>query len=105
MALDAIANALARVNLEQERARLESSLQQARRMETVGALPAASRTISTISSGAILGHTEMAEAQLASDSPPARSLEEIRRAGERARDLVDQILDFRAAPGCAAQAT
>jgi CheY-like chemotaxis protein len=36
----------------------------------------------------------MAEVQLASDSRPARSLKEIRRAGERARDLVDQILAF-----------
>jgi CheY-like chemotaxis protein len=32
--------------------------------------------------------------QLAADSRPARNLGEIRRAGERARDLVDQILAF-----------
>jgi signal transduction histidine kinase len=36
----------------------------------------------------------MAEVQLASDSRSARSVKEIRRAGERARDLVDQILAF-----------
>jgi CheY-like chemotaxis protein len=36
----------------------------------------------------------MAEVQLAARSRPARSLKEIRRAGERARDLVDQILAF-----------
>jgi len=36
----------------------------------------------------------MAEAQQASNSQLARNLGEIRRAGERARDLVDQILAF-----------
>src|SRR6516225_5872174 len=94
MALDAIANAVARANLEQERARLESSLQRARRMETVGALASGVAHNFNNIVGAILGHTEIAEAQLASDSPSARNLEEIRRAGERARDLVDQMLAF-----------
>jgi len=94
MALDAIANALARANLEQERARLESSLQRARRMETVGALASGVAHNFNNIVGAILGHAEIAEAQLTSDSPSARNLEEIRRAGERARDLVDQMLAF-----------
>jgi signal transduction histidine kinase/CheY-like chemotaxis protein len=94
MALDAIANAVARANLEQERARLERSLQQARRMETVGALASGVAHNFNNIVGAILGHAEIAEAQLASDSPSAGNLEEIRRAGERARDLVDQMLVF-----------
>ena len=94
MALDAIANAVARANLEQERARLERSLQRARRMETVGALASGVAHNFNNIVGAILGHAEIAEAQLASDNPSARNLEEIRRAGERARDLVDQMLAF-----------
>jgi signal transduction histidine kinase/CheY-like chemotaxis protein len=94
MALDAIANAVARANLEQERARLERSLQRARRMETVGALASGVAHNFNNIVGAILGHAEIAEAQLASDSPSARNLEEIHRAGERARDLVDQMLAF-----------
>ena len=94
MALDGIANALWRVNLERERARLDTSLQQARRMETVGALASGVAHNFNNIVGAILGHVEIAEAQLSSHSPPARNLEEIRRAGERARDLVDQILAF-----------
>jgi signal transduction histidine kinase len=94
MALDAIANAVARANLEQERARLESSLQRARRMETVGALASGVAHNFNNIVGAILGHAEIAEAQLESDSQSARNLEEIRRAGERARDLVDQMLAF-----------
>jgi signal transduction histidine kinase/CheY-like chemotaxis protein len=94
MALDAIANAVARAKLEQERARLERSLQRARRMETVGALASGVAHNFNNIVGAILGHAEIAETQLASNSPPARNLEEIRRAGGRARDLVDQMLAF-----------
>jgi signal transduction histidine kinase len=94
MALDAIGNAIARANLEQERARLERSLQQARRMETVGALASGVAHNFNNIVGAILGHAEIAEAHLASEGPSARNLEEIRRAGERARDLVDQMLAF-----------
>ena len=94
MALDAIANAVDREHLEQERARLETNLQHARRMETVGALASGIAHNFNNIVGAILGHTEMAEAQLAPDSRPAHDIKEIRRAGERARDLVEQILVF-----------
>ena len=94
MALDALANAVTRQHLEQERVRLEANLQQARRMETVGALASGIAHNFNNIVGAILGYAEMAEGQLASNSRPARSLKEIRRAGERARDLVDQILAF-----------
>jgi signal transduction histidine kinase/CheY-like chemotaxis protein len=94
MALDGVANAIAREHLEQERARLEANLQRARRMETVGALASGIAHNFNNIVGAILGYTETAEGQLGSDSRPARSLAEIRRAGERARDLIDQILAF-----------
>jgi len=94
MALDAVANAVGREHLEQERARLETNLQHARRMETVGALASGIAHNFNNIVGAILGHTEMAEAQLAPDSRPAHDIKEIRRAGERARDLVEQILVF-----------
>jgi signal transduction histidine kinase len=94
MALEAVANALGREHLEQERARLEANLQQARRMETVGALASGIAHNFNNIVGAILGYTEMAEGQIAPGSRSARSLGEIRRAGERARDLVDQILAF-----------
>ena len=72
MALDAIANAVARANLEQERARLGRSLQRARRMETVGALASGVAHNFNNIVGAILGHAEIAEAQLSSDSPSAK---------------------------------
>jgi signal transduction histidine kinase len=92
--LNAIVGAFRRGSLERERARLETRLQQARRMETVGALASGIAHNFNNILGAILGHTELAEAKLASDSHAVRNLDAIRRAGERARDLVDQILAF-----------
>jgi signal transduction histidine kinase len=94
MACDTLANAVDRHVFEQERIRLERRLQQARRMETVGALASGIAHNFNNIIGAILGYAEMAEVQLAADSRPTRNLDEIRRAGERARDLIDQILAF-----------
>jgi signal transduction histidine kinase len=94
MALDAMINVLMRDHLLQERGRLEANLQQARRMETVGALASGIAHNFNNIVGAILGNTEIAEQQLAPNSRAARNLTEIRRAAERARDLVDQILVF-----------
>ena len=90
MALEIVANARDRRTLEQERARLEARLQQARRLESVGALASGVAHNFNNIIGAILGYTEMANER----SPSSRALEEIRRAGERARELVDQILTF-----------
>lgn len=94
MALDAVSNAIERTSLEQERARLETRLQQARRMETVGTFASGIAHNFNNIVAAILGYTEIAEAQVAASGQAVVSLEEIRKAGERARDLVDQILAF-----------
>ncbi len=93
-ALDIIANAIRRQVMEQERERLEAQLEHARRMETVGALASGVAHNFNNIIGAIVGYAEMAEAQIAADSRAARHLGEIHLAGERARDLVDQILAF-----------
>lgn len=90
MALDTVANALGRRTVEQERARLESQLHQARRLETIGALASGIAHNFNNIVGAILGYTEMASENGASPG----TLQEIRRAGERARELIDQILSF-----------
>jgi signal transduction histidine kinase len=94
MAFDAIANAVGRVILEREKERLEAGLQQARRMETIGTFASGIAHNFNNIVGAILGYTEMADAGVKSEGQPAASLVEIRRAGERARELVDQILNF-----------
>jgi signal transduction histidine kinase len=90
MALDTINNAVEREFFEKERTRL----QQARRMETVGVLASGIAHNFNNIIGAILGYTEIAESQIEPNSRAGRNLGEIRRSGERARDLVDQILTF-----------
>jgi signal transduction histidine kinase len=94
MAFDAVSQAVGRVLLEREKERLEASLQQARRMETIGTFASGIAHNFNNIVGAILGYTEMADAPVRSDGQPAANLAEIRRAGERARELVDQILTF-----------
>ncbi|MEJ0015207.1 MAG: two-component system VirA-like sensor kinase [Acetobacteraceae bacterium] len=94
MALDVIANALGRKSLEQERLRLEMRLQQARRLETVGALASGITHNFNNIVGAILGYTEMATEQGVSGGRSTQIIADIRRAGERARELVEQILTF-----------
>jgi signal transduction histidine kinase len=94
MAFDAIGNAVGRVVLEREKERLEATLQQARRMETIGTFASGIAHNFNNLVGAILGYTEMADAHIRGGGRPAASLAEIRRAGERAGELVDQILTF-----------
>jgi signal transduction histidine kinase/ActR/RegA family two-component response regulator len=94
VAIEAIANALARNRIEQERLRLAARLEQSRRMETVGALASGIAHNFNNILGAILGHAEMAEDQLGADGRQDGHILAIRQAGLRARDLVDQILTF-----------
>jgi signal transduction histidine kinase len=94
MAFDAIGQAVGRVFLQREKERLEANLQQARRMETIGTFASGIAHNFNNIVGAILGYTEMADAPVSSGGQPVANLAEIRRAGERARQLVDQILTF-----------
>jgi signal transduction histidine kinase len=94
MALDVIANAIERDNMQRERARLEGSLQQARRMETIGALASGVAHNFNNIIGAMLGHAEMAETEVIGNGRIEKHLSAIRTGGERARDIVDQILAF-----------
>ena len=94
MAFDVIANAIERDDMQRERARLEESLQQARRMETIGALASGVAHNFNNIIGTMLGHAEMAEAEVIGNGQIGDHLSAIRMGGERARDIVDQILTF-----------
>ena len=95
VARNTIRGAIRHNSLQQARRRLEKRLDQARRMESVGALASGvAHNINNIIC-AIVGHVEMAEAHLPTKMDAAmRNLDAIRRASERARDLVDRILVF-----------
>jgi signal transduction histidine kinase/CheY-like chemotaxis protein len=94
MALDTIVYAVGRDSMEKERVRLETCLQQARRMETVGTFTSGIAHNFNNILGGILGHSEVIEEYLGSDARLLPNLAAIRRGSERARDLVDQILTF-----------
>ena len=94
LAGDAVANAIEREFLERDRARLSTRLERARRMQTVGSLASGIAHNFNNIIAAILGYSEMVEPQLAPGTKPAQHIDEIRRAAERGRDLVDNILAF-----------
>lgn len=82
------------VQAEQARRRLEQQLRNAQKMEAVGALAGGIAHDFNNVLGAILSNTAMARAELASDHPALERLTLIERAGQRARDLVRQIMAF-----------
>ena len=94
MAFDAIANAVARAGLEREKERLQANLQHAGRMETIGTFAVGIAHNFNNIVAAIVGYTEIADARITSGKEPVESFVEIRKAAERARELVDQILSF-----------
>jgi signal transduction histidine kinase len=94
LAGDAVANALEREFLERDRAKLSTRLERARRMQMVGSLASGIAHNFNNIIGAILGYSEMIEPQLIRGTKPAQHMDEIRRAAERGRDLVDNILTF-----------
>jgi signal transduction histidine kinase len=94
LAGDVVASALEREFLERDRARLTTRLERARRMQMIGSLASGiAHNFNNIIS-AILGYSEMVEPQLARGTKPAQHIDEIRRAAERGRDLIDNILTF-----------
>ena len=94
LAGDAVASAIEREFLERDRARLSTRLERARRMQMVGSLASGiAHNFNNIIS-AILGYSEMAEPLLTPGTKPAQHIDEIRRAAERGRDLIDNILTF-----------
>lgn len=82
------------VEAEQARRRLEQQLRNAQKMEAVGALAGGIAHDFNNVLGAILSNTAMARDELTPAHPVQQRLTLIERAGQRARDLVRQIMAF-----------
>jgi PAS domain S-box-containing protein len=79
---------------EAERDRLEALLRESQKMEAMGTLAGGIAHDFNNILGAILGNVALARDDLGPDHPAVASIEEIRKASERAKHLVLQILAF-----------
>ena len=93
-AADDIAFALKGIENTTKTISLESQLRQAQKMEAIGTLAGGiAHDFNNILS-AILGYSQLFMTEIPEDSPLYPYLKQILKAGERARDLVKQILTF-----------
>ena len=79
---------------EAARASLEAQLRESQKMEAVGTLAGGIAHDFNNIIATILGNADLARQDVTSNPQALESLEEIRKAGTRARDLVQQILSF-----------
>ncbi len=77
-----------------ERRKLQSQLQQSRKMEAVGTLAGGIAHDFNNILAIILGNAELASDDVPDSNPISDSLEEIRKASIRARDMIRQLLAF-----------
>ncbi|RPH42829.1 MAG: PAS domain S-box protein, partial [Desulfobulbaceae bacterium] len=81
-------------HLEQEQKKLQTQLIQAQKMEAIGTLAGGIAHDFNNILGAILGYAEMAADDCPADSKVAYNITQVVKAGNRARELVKQILAF-----------
>lgn len=93
-AADIFANAMAREANEAEREELQARLNRSQRLEAIGTLAGGIAHEFNNILGAILGYGEMALAALHGRSPARGHIRQMMRAGERAQDVVEQVLAF-----------
>ena len=83
-----------RKKIEAQRNVLEAQLRESQKMQAIGTMAGGIAHDFNNILGAILGNVELARQDADIDSPAQISLMEIEKAGQRARDLVRQILTF-----------
>ncbi len=79
---------------EEERRRVETQLRQAQKMEALGTLAGGIAHDFNNILGIIFGYTELARWSIPDNLPVAKKLDEVLKAADRAKDLVQQILAF-----------
>jgi PAS domain S-box-containing protein len=91
---DQVAGVLARIRLDEERRRLEEQYHQAQKMEAIGRLTAGIAHDFNNMLTVINGFADLAQSQLQPDDPVQEMMAKIRQSGQRAADLVRQLLVF-----------
>ncbi len=84
----------AQKQIEEQKRRLETDLHHAQRLESIGTLAGGIAHDFNNIIGAILGNAELALKDVPTEHPAYESLDEINKAGLRARHLVQMILAF-----------
>ena len=83
-----------RLRHQQEREKLQEQLLQAQKLEAIGTLSGGIAHDFNNILGIILGNTELAMDEVPEWSPARNNLEEVRKACQRAKDVIQQILNF-----------
>jgi len=93
-AMEILVDITENIRAEQEQSRLETQLRQAHKMEAIGTLAGGiAHDFNNILS-AIIGYSELALTKMPEGTQARRNVEQVLKAGFRARDLVKQILAF-----------
>src|SRR3984957_13193243 len=83
-----------RKRAEEQRKRLEEQLRQAQKMEALGTLAGGTAHELNNLLGIIIGYSDLAKLELADGHPVTRHLDEVLKASQRAKEIVQQILTF-----------
>jgi PAS domain S-box-containing protein len=84
----------AQCQAEEVRARLEAQLYQSQKMEALGSLAGGVAHEFNNMLGTIIGYTELAKMDLGDQHPITPNLEQVLKASQRAKEIIQQILTF-----------